>query len=49
MTGDITLFENIENIQPTFFVKQIQGKVEVTQWGVVRLCTDGKNGEKTKL
>ena len=46
MSDDITLFESIENIPSTFFVKQVQGKVEVTQWGVIRLWTDGANGEK---
>ena len=40
MTGDIALFESIENITSVFHVKQVQGKVQVTQWGVVLLCTD---------
>ena len=49
MTGDITLFDFIEPIPATFFVKQIKGKVAVTQWGVVRLCTNGVDGEKKEL
>ena len=49
MTGDITLFESIENIPSVFYVKQVQGKVQVTQWGVVLLCTDGADGEKLEL
>ena len=49
MTGDITLFESIENIPSVFYVKQVQGKVQVTQWGVVLLCTDGADGENLEL
>ena len=49
MTGDISLFDFVENIPSTFFVKQIKGRVEVSQWGVVRLCTDGVDGEKREL
>ena len=37
MTGDITLFNFIEDIPSYFHVKQIKGKVAILQWGVVRL------------
>ena len=33
MTGDISLFDLIVTIPSTFFVKQIKGKVAVTQEG----------------
>lgn len=46
MSGDVTLFDSLEPIPSKFFVKQIMGKVEVTQWGTVRLQTDGVNGTK---
>ena len=49
MTGDITLFEKLEDIPTHFYVKQIKGKVVVSQWGVVRLSTDRANGEKGVL
>ena len=49
MTGDISLLDFVENIPSTFFVKQIKGRVEVSQWGVVRLGTDGVDGEKREL
>ena len=49
ITNDVTLFDFLETIPSTFFVKEIKGKVAITQWGVVRLCTDGANGEKREL
>ena len=49
MTGDKSLFDIIAPIPSTFFVKQIKGKVSVTQWGVVRLSTDGAGGKKREL
>ena len=48
MTGDITLFESIEDVPPDFHVKLIKGEVGVLQWGVVRLSTqqvDGVSGQ----
>ena len=39
LTGDITLFDFIEDIPSDFHVKRIKGKVDVLQWGVVRLST----------
>ena len=43
--GDDSLFDSIEKIPSTFHVKQIKGKVAVTQWRVVRLSTgNGKWG-----
>ena len=49
MTGDRSLFDIIAPIQSTFVVKQIKGKVSVTQWGVVRLVTNGEGGKKREL
>ena len=49
MSGDATLFDALKPIPSKFFVKQIMGKVAVTQWGTVRLQTDGINGTKKKL
>ena len=49
MSGDDTLFDSLQPIPSKFFVKQIMGKVVVTQWGTVRLRTDGVNGLKKKL
>ena len=37
MSGDPTLFDSLEDIPSTFYVKQIMGKVVVTQWGTVKL------------
>ena len=45
MCGDDSLFDNLEDIPSTFHVKQIKGKVAVSQWGVVRLSTDRGNGK----
>ena len=45
MSGDISLFDFLEDIPSTFHVKQIKGKVVITRWGVVRLSTDKGNGE----
>ena len=47
MSGDDTLFDSLQPIPSKFFVKQIMGKVVVTQWGTVR--PDGVNGVKKKL
>ena len=49
MTGDMSLFDLIVPIPSTFFVKEIKGKAAVTQWGVVRMCTDGAGDEKREL
>ena len=49
MSGDSTLFDSLQPIPSKFFVKQIMGKVAVTEWGTVRLLTDGANGSKKKL
>ena len=49
MSGDITLFDFLEPIPTSFYVKQIMGRVEVTQWGVVRLWTDGGEGVSKEL
>lgn len=48
-TWDITLFDSIESIPTTFFVKQIKRKVEVTQWGMARMYTDGVDRVKKVL
>ena len=49
MTGDITLFDFIEDIPSDFHVKQIKGKVAVLQWGVVRLSTQKADGVKGEI
>ena len=49
MSGDPTLFSFLENIPSTFYVKQIMGRVAVTQWGTVKLRTDGVDGKKKLL
>ena len=49
MSGDINVFDFIEDIPSTFHVKQIKGKVAITRWGVVRLSTDKGNGVKGVL
>ena len=49
MTGDITLFDFIEDIPSDFHVKQIKGKVAVLQWGVVRLSTQKADGMKGEI
>lgn len=49
MSGDASLFDFLEPIPSTFYVKQIMGTVAVTQWGVVRLSTDGIGGVKKEL
>ena len=49
MTLDITLFDKLEDIPTHFHLKQIKGKVVVSQWGVVRLSTDRANEEKGEL
>ena len=49
MSGDATLFDSLHPIPSKFFVKQIMGKVPITQWGTVRLKTDGESKSKTKL
>ena len=45
MCGDDSLFDTLEDIPSTFHVKQIKGKVAVSQWGVVRLSTERANGK----
>ena len=49
MSGDPTLFSSLENIPSTFYVKQIMGRVTGTQWGTVKLWTDGICGKKKML
>ena len=49
MSGDRSLFEFLVPIPATFFVKQIMGKVAVTEWGTIRLRTDGEDGSKKVL
>ena len=49
MTGDITLFDNLETIPSDFHLKQIKGRVAIDRWGVVRLSTDKADGKKGKL
>ena len=49
MTGDITLFESIEDVPPDFHVKLIKGEVDVLQWGVVRLSTQQADGVRGKI
>ena len=49
MSGDMTLFDFLEDIPSTFHVKQIKGKVVKTRWGIVRLSTDKGNGVKGVL
>ena len=49
MTVGITVFDKLEDIQTHFYVKQIKGKVVVSQRGVVRLSIDKANGEKGEL
>ena len=49
MTGDITLFDFLEDIPSDFHVKQIKGKVAVLQWGVVRLATQKANEIKGEI
>ena len=40
MSGDINLFDFLDDVPSTFHVKQIKGKVPITKWGVVRLSTE---------
>ena len=49
MTGDKTLFEKLREVLPTFYVKEIKGKVLVKYWGEVRLSTDRGNGKRGEL
>ena len=49
MSGDIHLFDFLEDIPSTFHVKQIKGKVAINKWGVVRLSTKKGNGVKGVL
>ena len=49
MSGDIGLFDFLDDVPSTFHVKQIKGKVAITKWGVVRLSTDKVKGEKGVL
>ena len=49
MTGDVTLFDFLEDIPSNFHVKQIKGQVAVLQWGVVRLATQKGDGVKGEL
>ena len=49
MSGDPTLFDSLEPIPSTLYVKQIMGKVFMTQWGTVRLWTKGVGGVEKML
>ena len=49
MSGDISLFDFLDDVPSTFHVKQIKGKVAITKWGVVRLATDKGKGVKGVL
>ena len=49
MSGDISLFDSLDDVPSTFHVKQIKGKVAITKWGVVRLSTDKGKGVKGVL
>ena len=49
LSGDATLFDFLEPIPSTFYVKQIMGRVAVTQRGKVRLLIDGIGGVKKEL
>ena len=49
MSGDINLFDFLDDVPSTFHVKQIKGKVPITKWGVVRLSTEKAKGEKGVL
>ena len=49
MSGDSTLFDSLEPIPSTFYVKQVMGRVAVTQWGTVRLWTKGVGGVEKQL
>ena len=46
MSGDVTLFDFLEEIPATFHVKEMKVKVAITKWGLVRLSTDKGNGVK---
>ena len=49
MSGDINLFDFLDDVPSTFHVKQIKGKVDISKWGVVRLSTDKGKGVKSVL
>ena len=49
MTGDVSMFEKIEQIPFDLSINQIRGKIPVARWGVVRLSTDKANGRKGEL
>ena len=44
MTGDRRVFESIESVPSKFSVKQIKGKIDIKEWGVVRMWTDKGEG-----
>lgn len=44
MSGNSALYDPLELIPSTFFVKLITGKVVVTHSGIVRLSIDGVGG-----
>ena len=49
MSGDISLFDYLEPIPSAFYIKQIMGTVVNTQWGIVRVNTNGGGGVKKEL
>ena len=49
MSGDISLFDVLDDVPSTFHVKQIKGMVALTKWGVVRLSTNKGKGVKGVL
>ena len=49
MSGDIILFDFLDDVPSTFHVKHIKGKVAITKWGVVRMSTDKGKGVKSVL
>ena len=49
MTGDVSVFEKLEEIPFDFLLNHITGEVQVTHWGVVRLSTDKADGQKGEL
>ena len=49
MSGDSTLFDSLESIPSTFYVKEVMGRVVVTQRGTVRLWTKGTGGVEKQL
>ena len=49
MSGDSSNFVDLVDIPMKFYVKQVQGKVAVKQWGTVQLSTEKGEGKKGVL